>query len=218
MAKQKLNFYVVWVGRTTGVFCSWSDCEASVKGFGGAKFKGFATREEAEKAFSESHEKYVVLPTAEERKQRKAAKAQASAPVGGPIQQALAVDAACSGPCGPMEYQAVWVATGQRIFHCGPLEDGTNNVGEFLAIVHGLSYMKKCGKCFPIYSDSRNALLWVKLRQCRTKLEHTPRNAEIFNLIARAETWLRNNDYSDIPLLKWETKQWGEIPADFGRK
>ncbi|MCQ2349231.1 MAG: ribonuclease H family protein [Paludibacteraceae bacterium] len=211
MAKQKPKFYVVWVGRATGVFDSWSECEAAVKGFGGAKYKGFPSRIEAEQAFAQTYEDYVAPID----RSKPRVKKQHTEPA---IKEALAVDAACSGPCGPMEYQGVWVADGRPIFHFGPLPDGTNNVGEFLAIVHGLAYMKQCGCKFPIYSDSRNALLWVKNKRCNTKLEHTPNNAEIFNLIARAEKWLLENDYFDIPLLKWETKLWGEIPADFGRK
>ena len=46
----------------------------------------------------------------------------------------LAVDAACAGNPGPMEYRGVLVRTGQEIFHVGPMEGGTNNIGEFLAI------------------------------------------------------------------------------------
>ncbi|MDO4191004.1 MAG: ribonuclease H family protein [Bacteroidales bacterium] len=213
MAKEKKKYYTVWVGRHVGVLEGWSACEASVKGFGGAHYKGFATREEAEKAFAQTYEEHV---THREHKTNVAEKI-ANAPRK-PIAKALAVDAACSGSPGSMEYQGVWVETGQRIFHVGPMSDGTNNVGEFLAIVHGIAYMKKCGVAYPIYSDSRNALLWVKLRKCRTKLAHTKHNEEIFNMIARAERWLMINDYNDIPLLKWETELWGEIPADFGRK
>lgn len=37
-------------------------------------------------------------------------------------------------------------------------------------------------------------------------------------MIERAERWLQTNSYSEMPLRKWETAQWGEIPADFGRK
>ena len=33
----------------------------------------------------------------------------------------------------------------------------------------------------------------------------------------RATKWLKENNYS-ATIKKWETKKWGEIPADFGRK
>lgn len=130
---------------------------------------------------------------------------------------ALAVDAACSGNPGPMEYRGVYLATGQQIFHYGPVH-GTNNIGEFLAIVHALALLKQRGRTMTIYTDSRNALLWIKARKCRTKLERTPRTEQLFQLIERAEQWLRTHNYSDIPIIKWETKRWGEVPADFGRK
>ena len=130
---------------------------------------------------------------------------------------AWAVDAACSGNPGPMEYQAIDLATGAQVFHFGPIK-GTNNIGEFLAIVHALALMDKQGITDKvIYSDSYNAILWVNKRKCKTKLERTAKNERIFDLITRAEKWLRENSYTN-PVRKWETRDWGEIPADFGRK
>jgi ribonuclease HI len=111
----------------------------------------------------------------------------------------------------------VYLLTGQQIFHFGPVY-GTNNIGEFLAIVHALALMKQKGVRMTIYSDSRNALSWVKQKKCKTKLERTPKTEELFQMIERAENWLKNNSYVDIPVLKWETEEWGEVPADFGRK
>lgn len=129
---------------------------------------------------------------------------------------AWAVDAACSGNPGPMEYRGIDLATGQQVFHFGPIH-GTNNIGEFLAIVHALALMKQKGLQKAIYSDSYNAILWVSKKKCKTKLPRTPQTERLFNIIARAERWLYNNFYT-IPVLKWDTKQWGEVPADFGRK
>ena len=130
--------------------------------------------------------------------------------------EALAVDAACSGNPGPMEYRGVYLKTGQEVFHYGPVH-GTNNIGEFLAIVHGLALLKQKDSAMTIYSDSRNAMLWVKNKKCKTKLERTAKTEQLFQLIERAELWLKENTHN-IPLLKWETEKWGEIPADFGRK
>lgn len=129
---------------------------------------------------------------------------------------AWAVDAACSGNPGPMEYRGIDLATGQVVFHFGPLH-GTNNIGEFLAIVHALALMQQHGIRKAIYSDSVNAMLWVKKRQCKTKLERNAKTEPLFQIIARAENWLRTHQY-DTPIIKWETKEWGEVPADFGRK
>jgi len=131
--------------------------------------------------------------------------------------QAWAVDAACSGNPGPMEYRCVDLATGAEVFHFGPVH-GTNNIGEFLAIVHALALMERNGiKGKIIYSDSRNAMLWVKKKQCKTKLARTPRTEQLYQIIARAENWLRTHQIN-TPILKWETQKWGEVPADFGRK
>lgn len=130
---------------------------------------------------------------------------------------AWAVDAACSGNPGKMEYQGIDLATGERIFHFGPTH-GTNNIGEFLAIVHALALMEKHG--LPnkaIYSDSYNAILWVKKKKCKTTLERSPKTEKLYQIIARAEKWLHEHEYAN-PILKWETNNWGEVPADFGRK
>ena len=115
-----------------------------------------------------------------------------------------------------MEYRGVYIGTGEEIFHFGPMF-GTNNIGEFLAIVHGLALLKQRGIDLPIYSDSRNALIWVKSKTCKTKLPRDSKSEELFQYIERAEKWLKENSYS-TKLLKWETDKWGEIPADFGRK
>lgn len=145
--------------------------------------------------------------------------ANVSGAMGAPqwITESIAVDAACSGNPGPMEYRGVYVKTGQQLFKVGPLEGGTNNIGEFLAIVHGLALQEKQGTQLPLYSDSVNAQKWVRMGICKTTLEETEQNAPIFDMIRRAESWLRTHTFR-VPIYKWETKQWGEIPADFGRK
>jgi ribonuclease HI len=87
----------------------------------------------------------------------------------------------------------------------------------FLAIVHALALFRKEGINLPIYSDSKNAIDWVRHKKCKTKLVREERSSKLFDLIERAETWLQNNEYTN-EILKWETEAWGEIPADFGRK
>lgn len=146
---------------------------------------------------------------------------QGGAPVG---VAAWAVDAGCSGNPGPMEYQGVDLATGEQVFHFGPYYAdgstvyGTNNIGEFLAIVHGLALMDQKGITDKaIYSDSYNAILWVKKKQCKTKLERNERTEPLYALISRAENWLRTHNVT-TPIIQWQTRQWGDIPADFGRK
>lgn len=132
------------------------------------------------------------------------------------LKEAWCVDAACSGNPGPMEYQCIHLPSRRRVFHYGPIP-GTNNIGEFLAIVHALALMKQQGVCVPIYSDSRTAQTWVRNRKAKTTLQRTPQTAQALDLLARAEKWLRENPVN-VPILKWDTEAWGEIPADFGRK
>lgn len=134
------------------------------------------------------------------------------------IWKSLSVDAACSGNPGVMEYRGVWTDTGQEVFRVGTFLYGTNNIGEFLALVHGLALFKRENiSNMPIYSDSMNAITWVRKKKCNTKLVRSPETAKLYDLIERAEFWLRNNTYT-TPILKWETREWGEVPADFGRK
>ena len=140
------------------------------------------------------------------------------AALGTPIQESIIVDAAWNSVQKDMEYQGILYKTNTRIFHMGPLANGTNNIGEFLAIVHALAYCKKHGMfSIPIYSDSRNAIGWVKAKKCKTNLEESAKTKHIFELIHRAEAWLNEYSYKN-KILKWETEAWGENPADFGRK
>jgi ribonuclease HI len=209
----KGKFYVVWKGLNPGVYDNWEDCKKQVEGQEGARYKSFASRQEAVEALEKG---YTLRP-----KQTNPVKASSyrlkNKSVGSPNEESLAVDAACSGNPGDMEYRGVYVRTGQELFRIGPLKQGTNNVGEFLALVHGLAMLKKTNSNLPIYTDSMNAMLWVKNKKSKTTLKRTPANKPIFDLIERAEKWLRENEYT-TPVIKWETSRWGEIPADFGRK
>lgn len=211
---KKEKFYVVWVGANPGIYTSWTDCQLQTKGYEGAKYKSFESREEAEKAFAASPYQYIKRTAAS---YSPTPKKDPDAPLPAAVlDDSLAVDAACSGNPGAMEYRGVHVASRQQVFHFGPVY-GTNNIGEFLAIVHGLALLKQKGHNMPIYSDSVNAINWVKQKKCKTKLPREPKTEQLFLLIERAEKWLRENTYT-TRILKWETKQWGEIPADFGRK
>ena len=221
----KEKYYAVWVGVTPGVYESWTECQLQVNGYKGARYKSFNTRSEAEAAYQSSPDDYTVAPgrkspTAAASTEEQAGGRRASAPdaplPNEVIENALAVDAACSGNPGQMEYRGVHVGSRQQQFHFGPMY-GTNNIGEFLAIVHGLALLKQKQLDLPLYSDSRNAILWVKKKKCKTTLPRNAKTEALFQLIERAERWLSTNTYT-TPILKWETSQWGEIPADFGRK
>ena len=207
----KNKYYTVWVGRQIGVFDSWDECKQQVEGFQGAKYKGFPTREAAEAAFKSGPDF--------NKSESEPIKSWESLPDGTPKPEpnAIAVDAACSGNPGKMEYRGVYVATGTEVFKSPVFEGGTNNIGEFLAIVHCLAWQQKNRISLPIYSDSLNGQKWVSERLCRTKLVENEKNRYLFEVIKRAEKWLHDNTFR-VPIRKWRTEIWGEIPADFGRK
>jgi len=210
MSKNK--FFVVWEGKEPGIYRSWEDCKRQIHGFEGALFKGFATEAEAREAMVSPCWDYIGKNA-----KPKQITAEEISKYGTPIFDSISVDAACSGNPGIMEYRGVYTKTGEEIFRQGPFKQGTNNVGEFLALVHGLAFLKQKNSSLPLYTDSKTALAWVKLKKARTKLEKNTNNAILFELVERAETWLQNNEVS-TRILKWETTVWGEIPADFGRK
>ena len=208
-----MKYYVVWRGVQPGVYASWAECRAQVEGFDGALYKSFPSEAAARSALSDPPHLHIGAGKAAATK----AKAQTSgAPCPEIVGDAWAVDAACSGNPGPMEYRCVDLADGKEVFHYGPTF-GTNNIGEFLAIVHALALMKQQGIRRTIYSDSRNAMNWVRGGHCKTRLPMSQKCATVHDLIVRAERWLAANPI-DVPILKWQTDEWGEVPADFGRK
>jgi ribonuclease HI len=202
MVKQK--FYVVWKGNNPGVYQSWKKCQNEIKNVNGALFKSFASFEEAKKAYDQGYEEY---------KQSLDYKNISD----GPELNSISVDAASSGNPGIMEYQGVDTNTKEILFKMGPFNNATNNIGEFLALVHGIAVLEKKSEKKIIYSDSITAMSWVRKKHCQTKLKRNEENEEVFVLVERAITWLKENNYS-IVIKKWDTKNWGEIPADFGRK
>jgi ribonuclease HI len=204
----KVKYYVVWKGRTPGIYKDWATCKKMVDGFDGASFKSFTSLIEAENAYG-SKSGAVSSPKSRSKSTPHSKKTVILTP-------SISVDAACSGNPGVMEYQGVDTHTKEVLFH-KKYQLGTNNIGEFLALVHGLAFLKKNGSDIPIYSDSVNALLWIKNKKCKTTLIKNNKTTELFETIARAEDWLKNNTWKN-QLIKWETENWGEIPADFGRK
>ncbi len=220
MSSNKRKWYVVWVGTEPGICDTWTECMLRTKGYPGALYKSFDNQQDAIEAYRKGRDEEA----------RNVLRAIANAPhhrrpedvdytlIPEIIPGSWAVDAACSKNPGIMEYRGVDVYTGTQIFHQGPFDQGTNNIGEFLAIVHALALLYNRGDGnTPIYSDSRTAQAWVRKRHCGTKLERTPRNARLLDIVARAELWLHTHTTTN-PIYKWQTDKWGEIPADFGRK
>jgi ribonuclease HI len=207
------KFYVVWRGNKPGIYIKWADCQRQIQGFKQAVYKSFKTKELAERAYKMDYNEFI----GKEVNQLGFLSDVWDKNIEKPIMKSICVDAACSGNPGKMEYRGVDTVTGKEIFRQGPYDDSTNNIGEFLAIVHALALLKKQNSDIPVYSDSNTAFSWVKSKNVKTKLDRTHKNEKVFELINRAVVWLKNNKYQN-QVLKWKTEIWGEIPADFGRK
>ncbi len=190
------KYYVVWQGRKPGIYDNWEDCSKQVKGFPNAKYQSFPDKQQANDAFNNISK----TPNLENF-----------------IKESICVDAACSGNPGRLEYRLVDTQTREEIFRKKAISLGTNNLGEFLAIVHALAMLKKENRSLPIYSDSLTAIEWVNKKEVRSKLPRDHESEEVWELVDRALDWLRKNQYTSR-ILHWNTKGWGQIPADFNRK
>ena len=209
MAKK---YYVVWEGLEKGIFKSWDKCKKSIQGVKNAKYKSFDSLEVAEKAFKGRYEDYKG-----KKNNNNLLSQQELLKVGMPNMNSIAVDAAGSGNPGVMYYRAVDLNTKKILFQQGPFENSTNNIGEFLALVHAIALLKQNNDPRPVYSDSKIAINWVKQRKYKTQLAKNESNQKSFELLERAQKWLQENDYT-TSILKWQTQAWGEIPADYGNK
>lgn len=196
MAKKK--WYVVWKGKKPGIYSTWAECEKQVKGFKGAKFKSFPSYEEAEAAFNNS-----------------AAKSETEN--GSYITESISVDAGSHGNPGPVEYRGVYTKTEEVVFAHPGFKKGTNNMAEFLGIVHALQYLKEQKSAMPVYSDSATAIGWVEKKKANSTLVRDADSREIWEDIRRAESWLKEHTWEN-PIYKWDTNNWGEIKADYQRK
>ena len=196
-----------------GVYTTWEECESAIRGFSNAKYMAFPTAESAERAYREGHGEYwgtrkFVSALSEAELER----------IGQPVTNSLCVDAACDMTTKVMEYRGVWLHDRSIAFQKGPFSHATNNIGEFLALVHALALMAQRSIDWPVYSDSQTAISWVRNKRVRSKSMNMGLTSQrINNLVERAIHWLGENDYAN-EILKWETEAWGEIPADYGRK
>lgn len=202
------KYYVVWEGRQKGIFDTWSATEAQVKGYAGARYMAFESLEAARAAFAVNPHEHIGKKPKADSPQRILTNP--------PIWDSYSVDAACSGNPGVLEYRCVHTQSREIVFARGPYDAGTNNVGEFLALVEILALCVKKHDPRPIYTDSKIALAWLRDKKAK------PKNPERLNpllleRLARAEAWLASHSYPN-QVLKWDTQAWGENPADYGRK
>ena len=245
MSKKQKKFYVVWEGRNPGVYDSWEDCLAQIEQYPGARYKSFTSSADAAEAFrrgtsradireignllARAGEEGTGLGTrGEGRGTSSGARDEGRGTRGSEIPEwrrhegeidmdAWAVDASCMGNPGVMEYRGVDLRSGDEIFRVGPFQQGTNNIGEYLAIVHAMALMEKRGEVHNIYSDSQTGMSWARKRHPNTKLTVSAETQKLYQLLARATAWLQTHNWPGR-LMKWQTELWGEIPADFNRK
>ncbi|PZE19778.1 ribonuclease H [Paenibacillus xerothermodurans] len=224
MAKQK--YYVVWEGKVPGIYKTWAECQAVTNGYPQAKFKAYESEAEAQAALKRGWKASFAASSkaaaassagAAQRGSERARAAKGSKSSEQVVLDSISVDVGSKGNPGLVEYKGVDTRTGKVIFQHPPIAKGTNNLGEFLAIVHALAYLKQKGSSMTIYSDSVTAISWVRKKAVATNLPRDESTKEIWALVDRALAWLHNNSYSN-PILKWDTKAWGEIKADYGRK
>jgi len=214
VAKQKV--YVVWAGHKPGIYSTWAECQEQTNHYTDAKYKSFGSRAEAEQAYQDGWRQHWGQKSADKPVREKPAS------IGLEIIEeidwdSISVDVGCSGNPGIVEYKGVNTQTGEILFYHGPIAKGTNNIGEFIAIVHGLAYLKQKGSKQTVYTDSRTALSWLRKKSISSSLVRDDSTKEIWQLADRAIRWLESNTY-DNKVLKWQTEVWGEIKADFGRK
>jgi ribonuclease HI len=210
---KEVKYYVVWKGRKPGIYESWEKCKEQVFGFDGAAYKSFKNEEEAIVAYNLS-KNYKISSRSTN---TKISATEKNSTAGNPILDSISVDGAGNNLTGLVEYQGVYTRTKQVLFKRGPFDGGTNNLVEFLALVHALAFCQERNIDLPIYSDSKTAITWVKNKKIKTIATKDESNIKIFEYVEGAIKWLNKNTYKN-KIHKWETHLWGEIPADFGRK
>ena len=201
-----------------GIYYTWEDCKGALDRCRGQghSFSSFKKLTDAQEAL-----RCGTLRSYKEKKAKTKAWLDPALPADCRVQlPCLVVDAACSGYPGPVEYRGVVLPEEYEAFRCGPYVSGTNNIGEYLAIVTGLRWLEQNTLSFPLYSDSRCAIGWVKGHgNCNSHLETI--GPELTDLVARAERWVHSSPNSrklTQRVRKWETVRWGEVPADYGNK
>ena len=103
-----MKWYVVWVGNNPGIYETWEDCKLQVENFPGARYKAFKTREDAIMALRGDNESEMGILRSIANANRHMVNYEAFPDI---IVDSIAVDAACSGNPGVMEYRGVSVRT-----------------------------------------------------------------------------------------------------------
>ncbi|MDY6989900.1 MAG: ribonuclease H family protein [Thermodesulfobacteriota bacterium] len=163
------KFYVVWVGRETGVFTTWSSCKRSVDKFSGARYKSFPTLAEAKAAFGSGPPGMSSRPSGRKKsKGTVVAKSMAASHAMADFDVAIY----CDGGCNPNPGKA---GSGTVVYRAGKLTElwyglyhpkGTNNTAELNALHQSLLIAERAlteTKRVVIYGDSMYAINCISL-------------------------------------------------------
>jgi len=144
----KKKFYAVAVGRVPGIYTDWPTAEAQVKGFAGAKFKGFAIRGEAEE--------WLHNPVYDRRPKDEKPEAEQRSVEIEPGQTGIAVytDGGCINNPGPGGYGIVIVDGGMVRERSGGFRLTTNNRMELMACVVAFRELSGTEDTIILHSDS----------------------------------------------------------------
>lgn len=138
----------------------------------------------------------------------------------------ISVDAGTQGNPGLCFYRVVDIANGIQLGEKN-LGEGTNNLAEFIGLVNAIKecvrshklragLYKTSSEPRDLYTDSQTALAWLRRKDVKTSF-----SGPILLEVSKCIVFLNSDEYANqkaVRVFKWNTKEWGEIPADFGRK
>jgi len=164
MAKKTKKFYAVASGKKPGIYTAWPEAEAQVKGYGGAKYKGFPSRAAAEA--------WMADPKWESKTKKPGKKVSPKpmASVSGCTE--IYTDGGAINNPGPGGYGVVLLEKDiSRELHGGYLHT-TNNRMELMACIKGIEALSSRSKPVALFSDSKYVVNgiskgWAKGWRCR---------------------------------------------------
>ena len=204
MAKSKNKVYLVEEapGKYRS-FDNWPACQAFVQGRPIA-FAGGATREAAMQKLNATRDWQLSGGP------KKKSSSKPKVP-GGPLPtEGLTSDAGTHGNPGPCEYQVTDLKG--KILEHRHLGVHTNNYAELAGIEAMVRIAGERGESV-CWTDSTIAMGWIR----SGRLGPTVREPELIKGLIHRINALQA-EYPNVTLKKWNTREWGQIPSDFGRK
>lgn len=195
MAKNK--FYAVAAGRMTGIFQSWSQCEAQVKGVAGARYKGFVTREEAEKWLDDGgvYERKVKAT-------KPAPKVRKPEPEAVDGKLFVYTDGSSLNNPGPGGWAAVILEKNGPCELFGAFRRTTNNRMELLACIRALEAVEDRGDEVVLHTDSSYVVNGIEKGWAKSWRKRGWRKSD-GNVALNSDLWARLLDLVDVVPVKF---------------